>query len=87
MVKVATGTNMDDFGNVITLNKIIWEEYKANYILIAEEHNKTCKHKDANIYLNFQKPNTICLLSTVTPGMLPSIIQNMSHQERVAPKK
>ena len=56
MVKVTTGTDMDDFGNVISLNKNEWEENKANYILIAEEHIKTCKHKDANIYLNYQKP-------------------------------
>ena len=55
MVKVATGTSMDDYGNVITLSKNEWEEYKADYILIVEEHIKTCKHKDANIYLKYQK--------------------------------
>jgi WD40 repeat protein len=57
IVKVATGTSMDDYGNIITLSKKEWEEYKANYILIAENHVKICKHKDANIYLNYQKPN------------------------------
>ena len=57
MVKVATGTAMDDYGNVITLSKKKWEEYRAEYIRIAEKHLKNCKHKNANIYLNYQKPN------------------------------
>lgn len=57
MVKVATGTDIDDYGNVNSLNKRKWEEHKAEYVRIAEEHIKDCKHKSANIYLNYQKPN------------------------------
>jgi WD40 repeat protein len=57
IVKVATGTVIDDYGNVTTLSKQKWEEHKAEYIRIAEEHLKHCKHKSANIYLNYQKPN------------------------------
>ena len=57
MVKVVTATSIDDYGNIITLSKNEWEKYKENYIRIAEEHEKVCKHKNANIYLNHQKPN------------------------------
>ncbi len=53
MVKVATGTAMDDYGNVTTLSKRKWEEHRAEYIRVAEEHLKNCKHKSANIYLNY----------------------------------
>ena len=47
---------MDDYGNVTTLNKEEWEKLKAEYIYIAEEHAKNCDHKDANIFLKYQKP-------------------------------
>ena len=57
MVKVATGTDMDDYGNVTALGRNKWEEYRKEYIQISEEHIKTCKHKSVNIYLNYQKPN------------------------------
>jgi hypothetical protein len=57
MVKVATGNSMDDYGNIIILNKNEWEQYKADYVRVAEEHIKTCTHKNANFYLKYQKPN------------------------------
>ena len=57
MVEVATGTSMDDYGSVNNLSKKKWEELRAEYIRIAEEHLKDCKHKSVNIYLNYQKPN------------------------------
>ena len=57
MVRVATGTSMDDYGNIITLKKNEWEQYKTDYIRVAEEHIKTCTHKNVNIYLKYQKPN------------------------------
>ena len=57
LVKVATGTTMDDYGKITILSKRKWEELRAEYIHIAEKHIKNCKHKNANIYLNCQKPN------------------------------
>lgn len=59
MVKVATGTTMDDYGNVKASSNRKWEEHRAEYIRIADEHLKICKHKNANIYLNFQKQNCV----------------------------
>jgi WD40 repeat protein len=55
-VEVATGTTMDDYGNVTASSKRKWEEQRAEYIRIAEEHLKHCKYKSANIYSNYQKP-------------------------------
>ena len=57
MVQVATGTVIDDYGNVTTLSKKKLEELREKYIRIAKEHLKNCKHKSANIYLNYQKSN------------------------------
>jgi hypothetical protein len=57
MVKVATGTEMDNYGKINNLSNIKWEKYREEYIGIAEKHIEKCKHKNANIYLNYQKPN------------------------------
>ncbi|RMD52511.1 MAG: hypothetical protein D6828_05635, partial [Nitrospirae bacterium] len=51
LVEVMTGTKMDDYGNVTVLSKDEWEKRKKEYIKIAEEHLKTCKYKEANLYL------------------------------------
>ena len=56
MVKVATGTNMDDYGKVISMNKNEWEKYREEYSTIAENHVKKCKNRGVNLYLNYQKP-------------------------------
>jgi hypothetical protein len=50
-VEVVTGTKMDDIGNVTALNQEEWQERKKQYIAIAEKHLRTCKFKDANIYV------------------------------------
>ena len=59
MVTVATGSIMDDYGNVKGSSKSKWEDHRAKYIRIADEHLKICKHKNAKIYLNFQKQNWV----------------------------
>ena len=64
MAKIATGTVMDDYGNVTALSKKKWVSYKAEYIRIAEKHIKSCKHKNANIYLNHQKPNWVKIIDS-----------------------
>lgn len=51
MVEVVTGTVMDDLGNVTALNPEAWQERKEKYIEIAGKHLKTCRYKDANIYM------------------------------------
>jgi len=55
LVEVATGTAMDDAGNVSALNKDQWEERRLKYIEIAEEHLKTCKYPKANMYVRQKK--------------------------------
>ncbi len=55
LVQVATGTKMDDNGNVDALSKDEWEKKKQEYIKVAEEHLKTCKYKKYNLYLTRQK--------------------------------
>ena len=56
LVSVATGTTMDDYGNITVLSKKKWEAYRNEYIDICEKHLKTCKYKKKNLYLNHQKP-------------------------------
>ncbi len=51
LVEVATGTTMDDSGNVSVISKDQWEERKQKYIKIAEKHMKTCKYKEHNLYV------------------------------------
>jgi len=45
LVSVATGTTMDDYGNITVLSKKKWEAYRNEYIDICEKHLKTCKYK------------------------------------------
>ena len=56
LVSVATGTTMDDYGNITVLSKEKWEAYRKEYIDICEKHLKTCKYKKKNLYLKYQKP-------------------------------
>lgn len=56
LVSVATGTTIDDYGNISALSKEKWEAYRNEYIDICEKHLKTCKYKKKNLYLNYQKP-------------------------------
>ncbi|MDM8523359.1 hypothetical protein QUF80_08305, partial [Desulfococcaceae bacterium HSG8] len=51
LVEVATGTAMDDAGNISVLSKDEWEARKEKYIEIAENHLKTCKYPKANMYV------------------------------------
>ncbi|HHT9110245.1 MAG TPA: hypothetical protein ACFYDZ_03685, partial [Candidatus Brocadiaceae bacterium] len=51
LVEVVTGTKMDDMGNVMALNQEEWQGRKKRYSSIAEKHLRTCKYKDANIYV------------------------------------
>ena len=55
LVNVMTVTQMDDYGYVTALNKAEWEKQKKEYIKIAKEHLKTCKYKEANLYLKQRK--------------------------------
>ncbi|WP_321418204.1 hypothetical protein [uncultured Desulfobacter sp.] len=55
LVSVATGTTMDDYGNITALSKEKWEACRKAYIDICEKHLKTCKYKNKNLYLNYQK--------------------------------
>jgi hypothetical protein len=57
IVKVATGTTMDDYGNITVLSKKLWEENREEYFQIAEDHIKKCEYKNANSYLKYQKQN------------------------------
>jgi flagellar biosynthesis GTPase FlhF len=50
LVEAATGTVMDDYGNVSVLTKEEWENKKEEYITIAEKHLTTCKFKEYNLY-------------------------------------
>ncbi|RWX43104.1 WD40 repeat, partial [Candidatus Electrothrix aarhusensis] len=57
-VEVATGTMMDDFGNIRVLTAQEWKKRKARYIRINEEHvNDTCQYKNVNFYLQHHKPS------------------------------
>ena len=49
-VEVATSTEIDDLGNVTVLDAEAWRKKRAEYIRIANEHWKTCRYKDANVY-------------------------------------
>ncbi len=51
LVEVATGTTMDDISIVHSLTTDDWKKRREKYKEIAEEHLKTCKYKEANIYL------------------------------------
>ncbi len=50
LVEVATGTIIDEYGNVSALGSKEWSERKKRYAKIAEEHLKTCRYRDANLY-------------------------------------
>ena len=51
LLEVATGTIMDDYGNISVLSKEDWETKKMEYITIAENHLTDCKYKKYNLYL------------------------------------
>jgi hypothetical protein len=55
VVEVVTGTVMDDVGNIRALRPKEWTERQRQYREIAEHHLLTCRHRDANLYLQ-QKP-------------------------------
>jgi hypothetical protein len=55
LVEVATGTAMDDIGNIGALRPEEWTKRQRQYREIAEQHLLTCRHRDANLYLQ-QKP-------------------------------
>lgn len=50
-VEVATGTAMDDAGNVRALSVDEWQQRKKDYVQIAEEHLTTCRYREANLYV------------------------------------
>lgn len=50
LVEVRTGTRMDEYGNIFVLSGEEWEAKRKEYVRIAENHLKTCKYKDANLY-------------------------------------
>jgi tetratricopeptide (TPR) repeat protein len=56
LVEAITGTSMDDYGNVIALDRDKWKQSQAKYLQIAGEHLKTCKHKTVNIYAQAKNP-------------------------------
>jgi hypothetical protein len=50
-VEVATGTAMEDAGNVRALSADEWQQRKKEYAQIAEEHLTTCRYREANLYV------------------------------------
>ncbi len=50
-VEVATGTRMDEYGNIFALSLEEWNAKRQRYIEIAEKHLNACKYKSANLYL------------------------------------
>jgi WD40 repeat protein len=56
LVKVATGTTVDrKTGMVKALSPAKWEEKRAAYRKIAEEHLRSCAYRQANLYLRQKK--------------------------------
>ncbi len=51
LVEIATGTTIDDLGNVTALGSDEWPKRKAEYIAVAERHLKTCHFRNANFYM------------------------------------
>jgi hypothetical protein len=50
LVEIATGTTMDNFGNIHALDSEDWNERREQYRKVAEMHLQRCKFKTANLY-------------------------------------
>jgi WD40 repeat protein len=50
-VEVLTGTTMDDFGNITALDYESWKNKREQYLRVAEQHARSCRYKEHNLYL------------------------------------
>lgn len=51
LVEVATGTTVDETGQKLALPPGEWKRRQEEYVRVAQEHLRSCQHRDANLYL------------------------------------
>jgi WD40 repeat protein len=80
LVEVATGTAADqESGIERSLSAADWKKKRADYIRVAEDHLKTCKYQQANLY---RRQKELWPPSAASPKMRIGSVRNPRYASR-----